>query len=46
LTAVIDALRANMLQGTPLTDLPWQLAVIMTWLVLSFFLALRLFRWQ
>jgi hypothetical protein len=35
-----------MLQGTPLTDLSWQLAVITAWLVLSFFLALRLFRWQ
>jgi ABC-type multidrug transport system permease subunit len=46
LTAVIDALRANMLQGTPLTALSWQLAVITTWLVLSFLLALRLFRWQ
>lgn len=46
LTAVIDALRANMLQGAPLTALSWQLVVITTWLVLSFFLALRLFRWQ
>jgi ABC-2 type transport system permease protein len=46
LTAVIDALRANMLQGTPLTAMPWQLAVIAAWLILSFFLALRLFRWQ
>ncbi|MGH9627596.1 MAG: ABC transporter permease [Bryobacteraceae bacterium] len=46
LTAVIDALRANMLQGATLSALPWQLAVITAWLVLSFVVALRLFRWQ
>src|SRR6185437_2440331 len=46
LTAVIDALRANMLQGTGFTQLHWQLAVMAAWFVIPFFLALRLFRWR
>lgn len=46
LTALIDALRANMLEGATLTQLAPQLAVLMAWLVVSFVLALRLFRWR
>lgn len=46
LTAVIDALRSNMIQGAPLTQMSWQLLVMAVWMVLSFFLALRLFRWR
>lgn len=46
LTAVIDALRANMLQGSEFADLHWQLAVMAAWFVLPFFIALRLFRWR
>lgn len=46
LTAVIDALRANMLQGVALAHLGPQLAVISGWLVLCFFTALKLFRWK
>jgi ABC-type polysaccharide/polyol phosphate export permease len=46
LTAVIDALRANMLQGIGFTQLHWQLAVMTAWFVIPFFLALRLFRWR
>jgi ABC-2 type transport system permease protein len=46
LTAVIDALRSNMLQGQPLTAMSWQLAVISGWLVVGFLLALRLFKWR
>lgn len=46
LTAVNDALRANMLEGTPITALGFQLAVIVGWLLLSFVLALKLFRWR
>ncbi len=46
LTAVIDALRSNMLQNTQLNEMGWQLAVICGWLVVSFFLALRWFRWR
>ncbi len=46
LTAAIDALRENMLQGTGFAELHWQLAVIAAWCVVPFFLALRLFRWR
>jgi ABC-type multidrug transport system permease subunit len=46
LTAIIDALRANMLQGAGLGQL-WQETTVMgAWLVLSFTLALKLFRWR
>jgi ABC-type polysaccharide/polyol phosphate export permease len=46
LTAVIDALRANMIQGQSMTQLGWQLAVMTSWLVFGFAIALRLFRWR
>lgn len=46
LTAVIDALRSNMLQGAVMSTMTWQLAVIAGWLVVSFGLALVLFRWR
>ena len=46
LTAVIDALRANMLQGSDLAHMAPQLAVIVSWLVICFALALKMFRWR
>jgi ABC-2 type transport system permease protein len=46
LTAVNDALRANMLEGASLTALSGEMLVIAGWLVVSFLLALRLFRWR
>jgi len=46
LTAVNDALRANMLQGAPWTTVGSEIAIIAGWLVVSFTLALRLFRWR
>jgi ABC-type multidrug transport system permease subunit len=46
LTAAIDALRANMIQGASVTQLNWQIAVMTGWLLFSFFVALRLFRWR
>jgi ABC-type multidrug transport system permease subunit len=46
LTAVVDALRANILQGTHLVQLMPQLAVISFYLIVCFALALRLFRWR
>ena len=46
LTAVIDALRANMLQGASLVQLTPQMAVLGAWLVVCFILALKLFRWR
>jgi ABC-2 type transport system permease protein len=46
LTAVIDALRATMLRGAGPTQLLPELAVILAWLVVSFALAVRIFRWR
>lgn len=46
LTAVIDALRANMLQGTHLSLLASQLAIMSFYLIVCFVLALRVFRWR
>jgi ABC-type multidrug transport system permease subunit len=46
LTAVNDALRANMLQGAPWNVVGGEMAIIAGWLVVTFTLALRLFRWR
>ena len=46
LTAIIDALRANMLQGAGLVQLWPEVAVLGTWLIVCFTLALKLFRWK
>ena len=46
LTAVIDALRATMLRGAGVARSCPELAVIVAWLVVSFVLAVRLFRWR
>jgi ABC-2 type transport system permease protein len=46
LTAAIDALRGNMLQGMNLGQLTTQMAILLTWLVMSFAIALRIFRWR
>ena len=46
LTATVDGLRATMLQGASLASLGGELAVIAVWLVVSFVVALRIFRWR
>jgi ABC-type multidrug transport system permease subunit len=46
LTALIDALRAHMLQGASLLQLGPQLGTLGAWLVLCFALAMKLFRWR
>lgn len=46
LTAAIDALRANMLQGAGLAQLAPQVGVLAAWLVVCFVLALKIFRWR
>jgi ABC-2 type transport system permease protein len=46
LTALIDALRLHMLQGAGLVQVAPQLGVLVVWLVVSFALALKLFRWR
>jgi len=46
LTALIDALRMNMLQGGNLAQVAGELGVLGAWLVVCFSLALKLFRWK
>ncbi|HEY7327573.1 MAG TPA: ABC transporter permease [Gemmataceae bacterium] len=46
LTPLIDALRAVTLEGTPLTQLWRQTAILIAWALGSFVLALRWFRWN
>jgi ABC-2 type transport system permease protein len=46
LTAVNDALRASMLEGAGWARLAPELGIIATWLVVTFVLAVRLFRWR
>jgi ABC-2 type transport system permease protein len=46
LTAAIDAMRGNMLQGMNLGQLTAQLAILLAWLVVSFAISLRIFRWR
>jgi ABC-type polysaccharide/polyol phosphate export permease len=46
LTAVNDALRANMLEGASLAAISPQLLIILVWGIVTFFAALKLFRWR
>ena len=46
LTAAINAMRANMLQGTPLTHLLAPLGILLAWFVLPFAVSLKIFRWR
>jgi ABC-type multidrug transport system permease subunit len=46
LTAAIDALRMNMLQGAGMAQLMPQIGVLAAWLIVCFSLALKLFRWR
>jgi len=42
----IDSMRAVMLQGASLTQFGREIVTLMAWLVVSFVLALKLFRWR
>jgi len=46
LTALNDALRANMLEGASFAAVTPELLVILVWGVVTFFAALKLFRWR
>jgi ABC-2 type transport system permease protein len=46
LTAAVDALRSVMLEGAAVVSLGSELAVLGAWLVVSFVLAVQLFRWR
>jgi ABC-type multidrug transport system permease subunit len=46
LTAAIDALRGNMLQGMSLGQLTAPIAILLAWLTAAFAVSLRIFRWR
>jgi ABC-type multidrug transport system permease subunit len=46
LTAVVDALRANMLQGAGWSGVAGEFAILAAWLAVAFTIALRIFRWR
>jgi ABC transporter DrrB family efflux protein len=46
LTAAIDAMRGNMLQGMPLGQMMTQMGILLAWFVVPFAVSLRIFRWR
>ena len=46
LTAAVDALRATMLRGAGPSEVLPELALLAVWLVVTFLVAVRLFRWR
>jgi ABC-2 type transport system permease protein len=46
LTAAIDTLRGNMLQGMDLGQLFTPIAILLAWLVVPFAISLKIFRWR
>jgi ABC-2 type transport system permease protein len=46
LTAAIDAMRGNMLQGTSLGQMMPQIGILLAWFVVPFAVSLRIFRWR
>jgi hypothetical protein len=46
LTAAIDAMRGNMLQGTELGQMSAEVAILLAWLAVPFAVSLRIFRWR
>jgi ABC-type multidrug transport system permease subunit len=46
LTAAIDALRGNMLQGMDLGQMIAPIAILLAWLAVPFVLSVRIFRWR
>jgi ABC-2 type transport system permease protein len=46
LTAAIDAMRGNMLQGMSLQQLIAPVAILLAWLIIPFAISLRIFRWR
>jgi ABC-type multidrug transport system permease subunit len=46
LTAAIDALRGNMLQGMSLPQMMMPVSILLAWVVVPFFVALKIFRWR
>ncbi len=46
LTAAINTLRGNMLQGLSLAQMTAPIAILLAWLIIPFAVSLRIFRWR
>jgi ABC-type multidrug transport system permease subunit len=46
LTAAIDALRSNMLQGVGINHLTMEMGILLAWLVVPFAVTMKIFRWR
>jgi ABC-type multidrug transport system permease subunit len=46
LTAAIDAMRGNMLQGLSMAQMLSPLAILLAWFIVPFAISLRIFRWR
>lgn len=46
LTAAVNALRGNMLQGMALGQMTASIAILLAWLAVPFAVSLRIFRWR
>ena len=46
LTAAIDAMRGNMLQGAQLGHMMAQVGILFAWFAVPFAVSLRIFRWR
>lgn len=46
LTAAIDTLRGNMLQGLGMSQMLPQVAILLAWLIIPFAISLKIFRWR
>jgi ABC-type multidrug transport system permease subunit len=46
LTAAIDAIRGNMLQGMHISQLYTPVGILLAWLIVPFVIALKIFRWR
>jgi ABC-2 type transport system permease protein len=46
LTAAIDALRSNMLQGIGLNHLAIEMSILLAWLIVPFAVTMKIFRWR
>jgi hypothetical protein len=46
LTAAIDAMRGNMLQGVQLGHMMAQVGILLAWFAAPFAVSLKIFRWR
>jgi ABC-2 type transport system permease protein len=46
LTALVDAMRGVVLEGATLASLWNELAILMTWTIVPFAIALKIFKWR